>query len=448
MVGAGTVRAERYGRIVRGRVAPAAAARARAERGAARLHRLRPPVAAARTSRCSPSRHAQVVIVTAVGGEPARERRRRRLRPRRARRRGSTLPRALAELRERFGVRTLLCEGGPHLNRSCSPPGSSTSCSCRSPRSSAGGDPTAGERAADPRRRGARAAGRARAARVLESDSHLFLRYGVRASAPERVSRETTLEQLAGQLTPFRGDARRRCDAHHDLLAVELLERDPRRIAQRRLQGASRAAPAGRSASCPGAAARAGSPPRARAAAATATLSTTLLGTRIESSPVANVVYSSPSELTVPSSWPASGPPCRRTRSPTRNGRALSRTVPAIRLPSVCCAARPRITAVNAPPSASVRASMPATRSATISASTTVEQADQEADRAGRGRVQAPEQRRSERRDRRRARSPSRGSPARSPSRSGPAFRAPVRAYFVRRAVPSDWCRAGSRGVS
>ncbi len=34
----------------------------------------------------------------------------------------------------------------------------------------------------------------------------------------------------------------------------------------------------------------------------TATFSTTLFGTRIESSPVANVVYSSPSELTVPSS--------------------------------------------------------------------------------------------------------------------------------------------------
>ena len=104
----------------------------------------------------------------------------------------------------------------------------------------------------------------------------------------------------------------------------------------------------------------------------TATFRTTLLGTMIESSPVAKVVYSSPSELTVPSNVPASGPPCRRTRSPTRNGRALSRTVPANRFPSVCCAASPRITAVKAPPRASVRASMPATRSATTTATSTV----------------------------------------------------------------------------
>ena len=43
-------------------------------------------------------------------------------------------------------------------------------------------------------------------------------------------------------------------------------------------------------------------------------------------------------------------PAWRRTRSPTRNGRALSSTIPAMRLPSVCCAARPMITAVKAPP--------------------------------------------------------------------------------------------------
>ena len=41
--------------------------------------------------------------------------------------------------------------------------------------------------------------------------------------------------------------------------------------------------------------------------------------------------------------------------------------MPANRLPSVCCAARPRITAVKAPPTSSVRASTPATLSATSS---------------------------------------------------------------------------------
>ena len=69
---------------------------------------------------------------------------------------------------------------------------------------------------------------------------------------------------------------------------------------------------------------------------------------------------------------PASGPPCRRTLSPTRNGLALRSTVPANMLPSVCWAARPRITAVKAPPSASVRGSMPMMPSATITASATV----------------------------------------------------------------------------
>ena len=79
-----------------------------------------------------------------------------------------------------------------------------------------------------------------------------------------------------------------------------------------------------------------------------------LFGTMIESSPWAKVVYSSPSEATTPSSWPATPPACSRTRSPTRNGRAEISTSPAIRLPSVCCAARPKTTAVNAPPTASV----------------------------------------------------------------------------------------------
>ena len=75
----------------------------------------------------------------------------------------------------------------------------------------------------------------------------------------------------------------------------------------------------------------------------------------IESSPWANVVYSSPCEATTPSSTPASPPACRRTRSPTRNGWAEISTSPAITLPSVCCAARPNTTAKTALLTAIVR---------------------------------------------------------------------------------------------
>ncbi len=71
----------------------------------------------------------------------------------------------------------------------------------------------------------------------------------------------------------------------------------------------------------------------------------------------------------MPSIWPASPPPWSRTRSPIRNGRAAISTTPAIRLPSVCCAARPKTTAVIAPPTASARGSSPAIRSAESAAS-------------------------------------------------------------------------------
>src|SRR5438045_1428431 len=49
--------------------------------------------------------------------------------------------------------------------------------------------------------------------------------------------------------------------------------------------------------------------------------------------------------------------PSSFTRSPTRNARALSRTSPANRLPSVCCAASPAMMPVKAPPTAPLRVS-------------------------------------------------------------------------------------------
>src|SRR4051794_10089359 len=74
----------------------------------------------------------------------------------------------------------------------------------------------------------------------------------------------------------------------------------------------------------------------------------------------------------MPSSEPARAPPTSLTRSPTRNGRVLRSTRPANRLPSVCWAARPTMTAVNAPPTASVLACSPAIRSATTTTATMV----------------------------------------------------------------------------
>jgi riboflavin biosynthesis pyrimidine reductase len=100
---------------------------------------------------------------------------------------------ALTELRARFDVRTLLCEGGPHLNAQLLGAGLVDELFLSLSPLLAGGDPAAGGEAlrilAGPEisppialeLRG-----------VLEHDSGLFLRYGVPSSAPaERVSRET-----------------------------------------------------------------------------------------------------------------------------------------------------------------------------------------------------------------------------------------------------------------
>jgi riboflavin biosynthesis pyrimidine reductase len=104
---------------------------------------------------------------------------------------------ALVELRARFDVHTLLCEGGPHLNAQLLAAGLVDELFLSLSPLLAGGDPP-NQNPADPgalrilagpelsppvalELRG-----------VLEHDSGLFMRYGVRSSAPaERVSRET-----------------------------------------------------------------------------------------------------------------------------------------------------------------------------------------------------------------------------------------------------------------
>ena len=104
------------------------------------------------------------------------------------------LPGALAELRERFQVRTLLCEGGPHLNSQLLAAGLVDELFLSFSPKLIGGDPMAG----DPSLRILAGAELESPVELqlygaLESDSHLFLRYGVPAAAPERVSRETML---------------------------------------------------------------------------------------------------------------------------------------------------------------------------------------------------------------------------------------------------------------
>jgi riboflavin-specific deaminase-like protein len=181
MAGAGTVRVERYGRII-----PNPATReARCERGL-----QAEPLACIVSARLSlpadtpllNERAARVVIVTpsaasltgAVAGvEYVRAGQDGRL----------DLPAAMRELSERFGVRTLLCEGGPHLNGELLQAGLVDELFLSLAPKLTGGEDVTGE-----------------ALRILagatfsepldvellgvqESGSHLFLRYGVRHAA-------------------------------------------------------------------------------------------------------------------------------------------------------------------------------------------------------------------------------------------------------------------------
>jgi riboflavin biosynthesis pyrimidine reductase len=177
MAGAGTVRAERYGRIVpdegrrRARVARGLSAEPLAciVSGRLELSGDLPLLAepAARVAILTPSaaslpEHAAHVDYIRPSREGLLD-----------------LPAALAELRERFAVGTLLCEGGPHLNAQLLAAGLVDELFlCLSPLL-AGGDPVAGEALRivagielDP-------PVAMKLIGALESDSHLFLRYAV-----------------------------------------------------------------------------------------------------------------------------------------------------------------------------------------------------------------------------------------------------------------------------
>ena len=189
MAGAGTVRAERYGRII----PEEARRRARLERGLSEE-----PLACIVSGRLSlpgdipllAEPAARVLIVTPSAAslpESAAH-----VDYLRAGRDGQLdLPLALADLRERFAVGTVLCEGGPHLNSQLLVAGLVDELFLSlAPKLAGGQDPTgealrilAGAELDHPVELTLLGA--------LESESHLFLRYAVDASAPERVSAET-----------------------------------------------------------------------------------------------------------------------------------------------------------------------------------------------------------------------------------------------------------------
>jgi riboflavin biosynthesis pyrimidine reductase len=188
MAGAGTMRVERYGRIIRDE----SRRRLRRERGLgeeALACIVSASLALPPDLPLLAEPEARVVVLTPSEAE---------LPPTAARvdyirtpgEGGLDLPRALSELRRRFAVELLLCEGGPHLNGQLLAAGLVDELFLSLSPKLAGGDSpegetlriVAGEEFAEPLELGLLGA--------LEHDSHLFLRYGV--SARRRVSRETT----------------------------------------------------------------------------------------------------------------------------------------------------------------------------------------------------------------------------------------------------------------
>jgi riboflavin-specific deaminase-like protein len=190
VVGAGTVRAERYGRMI----PDARSRRMRRERGLSEE-----PLACIVSAQLAVApelpllacAEARVVIVTS--SQASLPHSAAHVEYVRAERDGLLdLAAAMAVLRERFAVRTLLCEGGPHLNSSLLAAGLVDELFLSLAPILAGADSASGEAlrilagpAADPPVELGLLA-------VVENDSHLFLRYGVGASAAGRVSRETT----------------------------------------------------------------------------------------------------------------------------------------------------------------------------------------------------------------------------------------------------------------
>ncbi len=188
LVGAGTVRTERYGPLV-----------ADASHRALRLRRglSAEPLACIVSGRLALDASipllahpgARVVILTAsTASVPAAPARIDYVRT--ARSGVLELAAALAELRGRFGVRTLLCEGGPHLACQLLAAKLVDQLFLSVSPTLAGGTPPGGEALRILAGRELEPPVELELLSVLRSASELFLRYGV--AARERVSRETT----------------------------------------------------------------------------------------------------------------------------------------------------------------------------------------------------------------------------------------------------------------
>lgn len=190
LVGAGTVRTERYGRIV-----PDAARRQlRIQRGlseeplacivsaglalAGDLPLLAEPsarvVILTSSAASLPAVPAQVDYVRSQPGAPLE------------------LPAALAELHERFSVQSVLCEGGPHLASELLAADQADELFLSLSPYLAGDEPSGAEALRILAGREFEPPLELELLGVLNGGSHLFLRYGV--SARERVSRETMLK--------------------------------------------------------------------------------------------------------------------------------------------------------------------------------------------------------------------------------------------------------------
>ncbi len=184
LAGAGTVRAERYGRLIR----DADVRRRRVERGL-----TEEPLACIVSGRLSlppdtpllADEQARVAILTpsaaSVPGVRAH------VDYVRAERDGALdLPRAFAELRERLGVRTVLCEGGPHLNAELLLAGLVDELFLSLAPTLAGGEAVSGESLRILAGAEFDEPVELELLSALEHDSSLFLRYRVRGGAPAR----------------------------------------------------------------------------------------------------------------------------------------------------------------------------------------------------------------------------------------------------------------------
>ena len=179
LVGAGTVRAERYGPMIR----DAHVRRRRVEQGRSEeplacivsgrvelpvdLPLLRAPEA--RVALITPSQASLPPVAAQV--EYVRRERAGTL----------DLARALAELHERFAVRTLLCEGGPHLNSYLLSAGLVDELFLTLAPKLAGGELASGEALRILAGPELKTPAELELMGVLESDSQLFLRYAVDA---------------------------------------------------------------------------------------------------------------------------------------------------------------------------------------------------------------------------------------------------------------------------